>query len=93
MPAVWTEAHHITPWYAGGHSCTDNGCLLCSHHHDLIEAGNWTITVRHGIPWFIPRPASTPTKNPAATSTTTPHTPPARPCPLLPTESRNSPRP
>ncbi|MBU8868061.1 HNH endonuclease signature motif containing protein, partial [Paenarthrobacter aromaticivorans] len=44
MPAPWCEAHHITYWSHGGTTSTDNGTLLCSHHHHLIHKENWTIT-------------------------------------------------
>ena len=54
MPAFWTEAHHIVPWWAGGHTSVSNGVCLCILHHDVIEQGNWTIKVAEGIPWFIP---------------------------------------
>ena len=54
IPAVWTEAHHVTPWMDGGRTDISNGCLLCSFHHRLVEQGNWTIDVRNGIPWFTP---------------------------------------
>ncbi|GAB3534653.1 hypothetical protein GCM10027403_10930 [Arthrobacter tecti] len=54
MPAHWTEAHHITPWSHGGTTNTDNGVLLCSHHHHLIHQGDWTIEIKHHTPWFIP---------------------------------------
>jgi hypothetical protein len=54
VPAFWTEAHHIVPWWAGGHTSVSNGVCLCILHHDLIEQGNWTIKVAQGIPWFIP---------------------------------------
>ncbi|UNK46809.1 HNH endonuclease signature motif containing protein [Arthrobacter sulfonylureivorans] len=54
MPAFWTEAHHIVPWWAGGRTDINNGVCLCSLHHDLIEQGNWEINVIDGIPWFTP---------------------------------------
>ncbi|MET1020617.1 MAG: DUF222 domain-containing protein [Arthrobacter sp.] len=56
IPAPWCEAHHITFWSRGGTTGTDNGTLLCSHHHHLIHKEQWTIHVRTGIPWFIPPP-------------------------------------
>ncbi len=31
------EAHHITPWWAGGHTALTNLVLLCPHHHKLVE--------------------------------------------------------
>jgi len=54
MPAVWTEAHHIVPWWRGGTTQVSNGCLLCIFHHDLIDEGGWEIVVENGMPWFIP---------------------------------------
>ncbi|WP_146797751.1 HNH endonuclease signature motif containing protein, partial [Agrococcus baldri] len=39
MPVAWTEAHHITPWAAGGPTDIDNGILVCSYHHHEIHAG------------------------------------------------------
>ena len=64
VPAVWTEAHHITPWVAGGRTDLSNGCLLCSFHHRLVERGNWSIEMRHGIPWFTPPPYIDPGRTP-----------------------------
>ncbi len=64
IPAVWTEAHHITPWADGGPTDVSNGCLLCSFHHRLIEQGNWTIEVKDDIPWFIPPPYLDPRRVP-----------------------------
>ena len=56
IPAPWCEAHHITYWSRGGTTSTDNGTLLCSHHHHLIHKEQWHIQVKTGIPWFIPPP-------------------------------------
>ncbi|MGO4147928.1 HNH endonuclease signature motif containing protein, partial [Paenarthrobacter sp. YAF11_1] len=41
MPAPWCEAHHITYWSHGGTTSTENGTLLCSHHHHLIHKEQW----------------------------------------------------
>jgi hypothetical protein len=54
IPAPWCEAHHIEHWEHGGPTSVDNGVLLCSHHHHVVHAGGWTISMRNGIPWFIP---------------------------------------
>ncbi|MCY1158340.1 MAG: endonuclease, partial [Citricoccus sp.] len=54
ISAPWCEAHHIEHWENGGPTAVDNGVLLCSHHHHAVHAGNWEISVRDGIPWFIP---------------------------------------
>ena len=33
IPAPWCEAHHTTYWSHGRPTNTDNGVLLCTHHH------------------------------------------------------------
>ncbi len=64
IPAPWCEAHHITYWSHGGPTSTDNGTLLCSHHHHLIHKEQWTIHVKTGIPWFKPPPHIDPRQQP-----------------------------
>ncbi|MET1065148.1 MAG: HNH endonuclease signature motif containing protein, partial [Arthrobacter sp.] len=64
IPAPWCEAHHITYWSRGGTTGTDNGTLLCSHHHHLIHKEQWTIHIRTGIPWFTPPPHLDPRQTP-----------------------------
>ncbi|WP_160666333.1 HNH endonuclease [Pseudarthrobacter sp. ATCC 49987] len=64
IPAPWCEAHHITYWSRGGTTGTDNGVLLCSHHHHVIHKEHWTIQVHTGIPWFIPPPHLDPRQKP-----------------------------
>jgi hypothetical protein len=64
MPHTWTEAHHITWWERGGRTRTDDGCMLCVFHHHLIHQGDWQITVRDGIPWFVPPAAVDPDRKP-----------------------------
>ena len=64
IPAPWCEAHHITYWSRGGTTGTDNGALLCSHHHHVIHKEQWTIQLRTGIPWFIPPPHIDPRQKP-----------------------------
>jgi HNH endonuclease len=54
FPAPWCEAHHISYWSHGGTTSTENGTLLCPHHHHLIHKEEWSIQVQGGIPWFIP---------------------------------------
>ncbi|HEX9229754.1 MAG TPA: DUF222 domain-containing protein, partial [Arthrobacter sp.] len=48
IPAPWCEAHHITYWSRSGTTGTDNGVMLCSHHHHLIHKEQWTIHVHTG---------------------------------------------
>ncbi|RAM38431.1 HNH endonuclease signature motif containing protein [Arthrobacter globiformis] len=64
IPASWCEAHHITYWSRGGPTSTDNGVLLCTHHHHLIHKEQWKIRVQNGIPWFIPPPHIDPRQQP-----------------------------
>lgn len=64
MPAPWCEAHHITYWSHGGTTGTENGTLLCSHHHHLIHKEHWTITTNTGVPWFTPPPHIDPRQTP-----------------------------
>ncbi|MFT4469216.1 DUF222 domain-containing protein [Arthrobacter sulfonylureivorans] len=78
MPAFWTEAHHIVPWWAGGRTEVNNGVCLCGLHHDLIEQGNWTITVRDGIPWFTPPDYIDPDRQPLRNTYWQTHIPPHR---------------
>ncbi|WP_427135830.1 HNH endonuclease [Pseudarthrobacter sp. S9] len=51
-------------WSRGGTTGTDNGTLLCSHHHHLIHKEQWSIQIRTGIPWFIPPPHLDPNREP-----------------------------
>jgi hypothetical protein len=64
IPAPWCEAHHINYWSRGGTTGTENGTLLCSHHHHVIHKEQWTIQLRTGIPWFIPPPHIDPRQKP-----------------------------
>jgi hypothetical protein len=64
IPAPWCEAHHITYWTNGGKTSTDNGVLLCSHHHHVIHKEHWTITTDTGTPWFKPPPHLDPHQTP-----------------------------
>ena len=65
----WTEAHHVTPWAAGGPTSLDNLTLLCGFHHGLIhEPDGWTVhTATDGLPTFTPPrhvdPRQTPQRN------------------------------
>ena len=36
-PAADCDAHHIVPWAHGGETSLSNLCLLCKHHHNLLE--------------------------------------------------------
>ena len=59
------EAHHITPWWAGGDTALGNLVLLCPHHHGTVEPlrffdrgappTRWTVRIDdEGQPVFTP---------------------------------------
>ncbi|MET4060384.1 hypothetical protein ABIB35_001929 [Arthrobacter sp. UYP6] len=64
IPGPWTEAHHIQYWNRGGPTSTDNGVLLCSHHHHEVHKENWEIRLTSGVPWFVPPPYVDPDRVP-----------------------------
>ena len=49
-PPAWCDIHHCTPWADGGDTSTDNGALLCRHHHTFIHRHAWHITIDAGRP-------------------------------------------
>ena len=61
-PAADCDAHHIVPWQQGGPTSLANLCLLCKHHHNLLEPDTrkpaelqWTIRISpDGIAEVIP---------------------------------------
>ncbi|MET3719584.1 DUF222 domain-containing protein [Arthrobacter sp. UYEF21] len=78
IPAPWCEAHHITHWSQNGPTNTDNGALLCSHHHHLIHKEKWTIHTRNNTPWFTPPRHIDPTQKPQQNHYFKPPPPPQR---------------
>ncbi|WP_040167197.1 HNH endonuclease signature motif containing protein [Microbacterium gorillae] len=66
-PARWCEIHHVTAWSNGGKTTTDNGVLICWHHHRSIDHMNWDIHMNNGVPevrppdWVDPTQAWHPT--------------------------------
>ena len=63
-PSPWTEVHHIRWFEKGGPTSTDNGVMLCSHHHHLIHEGDWRVEVINGVAWFFPPPDTDPEQKP-----------------------------
>ena len=43
-PPAWCEAHHETPWAAGGGTSVRQGRLLCPHHHHLAHDDHYQMT-------------------------------------------------
>lgn len=58
VPAGWCEIHHVTEHSLGGPTHTDNGVLLCWHHHRHLDDSGWKIRMNRGLPevraplWF-----------------------------------------
>ncbi|WP_449279346.1 DUF222 domain-containing protein [Leucobacter sp. GX0328] len=50
VPATWCEIHHVTEHAKGGLTHTDNGVLLCWHHHRGLESSGWSIRMNDGLP-------------------------------------------
>lgn len=55
VPPAWCEVHHVVPHAddpQGTH--TDNGVLLCWHHHRTIDRSGWRVRMAEGVPWVSP---------------------------------------
>jgi len=52
--AAWCEIHHVVEHSRGGPTATDNGVMLCWHHHRTIETSGWEIRMRDGTPEVRP---------------------------------------
>lgn len=55
------EAHHNTPWWAGGVTALTNLTMLCHAHHGVVEPAKWGLRdqwevriAADGIPEFLP---------------------------------------
>ncbi|MFG6502360.1 DUF222 domain-containing protein [Microbacterium sp. P05] len=67
--ASWCEMHHVIEAARGGPTHTDNGVMLCWHHHRTLDSNGWEVRMNHGVPevrapgWCEPylrwRPATT----------------------------------
>jgi hypothetical protein len=65
-PATWCQVHHIVPWWRGGATALWNGVLLCTHHHRLVEHGEWEVHIdpADGLPTWLPPPWIDPDRKP-----------------------------
>ena len=64
MAASMCEIHHVDYWSKGGETSTDNGALLCSHHHQAVHAGALKIVKVNGEFQFVLHPLIDPTQQP-----------------------------
>jgi 5-methylcytosine-specific restriction protein A len=53
-PPSWCECHHIVAWQHGGPTALQNLVMLCRAHHRQIEATDWIVRIRDGLPEFVP---------------------------------------
>jgi hypothetical protein len=52
----FVDAHHVEHWSAGGETSLENLLLLCSHHHQLVHEGGFSIERDYQNRWFFKRP-------------------------------------
>lgn len=48
--AEWCEIHHVEEHARGGPTHTDNGVMLCWHHHRTLDTSGWHVRMNHGVP-------------------------------------------
>jgi hypothetical protein len=54
IPAAWTDAHHVLPWWAGGRTSLLNTALLCRRHHTHVHRHDLTATVTAtSVTWHL----------------------------------------
>jgi Domain of unknown function (DUF222)/HNH endonuclease len=63
-PPSWCECHHIVAWQHGGPTALQNLVMLCRAHHHQIEATDWIVRIRDGLPEFIPPAWIDPSRTP-----------------------------
>ncbi len=50
IPASWCEIHHVVEHARSGPTHTDNGVLICWHHHRTLDTSGWQIRMTNGVP-------------------------------------------
>ncbi|MFP7761386.1 DUF222 domain-containing protein [Marisediminicola sp. LYQ85] len=55
-PPSWCEAHHVIERANGGPTDIDNGALLCSAHHHMLHASEFTMAMIRGRPRLLAPP-------------------------------------
>jgi len=54
IPAQWTDAHHVQPWWLGGRTSLLNLALLCRRHHTHVHRHDLTATVTAtSVTWHV----------------------------------------
>ncbi len=52
-PPMWCEAHHVVEYANGGRTDIDNGALLCSAHHHMLHASEFSMRMIRGKPCLL----------------------------------------
>ena len=55
-PPSWCHAHHVVEWSKGGKTDVSNGALLCSAHHHMLHASEFTMKMINGRPHLLAPP-------------------------------------
>lgn len=55
-PPSWCHAHHVEEWSQGGATDIGNGALLCSAHHHMLHASEFTMRMIDGRPHLLAPP-------------------------------------
>lgn len=55
-PPSWCEAHHVIEYKRGGKTDIDNGVLLCSAHHHMLHASDFSMRMSDGKPQLLAPP-------------------------------------
>jgi hypothetical protein len=42
--------HHVIEHSRGGPTHTDNGVMLCWHHHRTLDSSGWKVRMNNGVP-------------------------------------------
>jgi len=64
MPASMCEIHHIHEWARGGETSTDNGVMMCAHHHQAVHVNALQIMRVNGEFQFLLHPLIDPVQQP-----------------------------
>ncbi|MFT0762252.1 DUF222 domain-containing protein [Actinomyces sp. F1_1611] len=60
--AAWCEVHHVQDWAHGGKTHTDNGVMLCWHHHRTLGPSGWQVKMSQGVPMVKAPPSLDPSR-------------------------------
>ncbi|WP_166969294.1 HNH endonuclease signature motif containing protein [Brevibacterium atlanticum] len=62
-PAGWCDVNHVVPHSEGGRTDINNMCLVCSHHHHLMDRSGWEVVMLpDGRPAWKPPESIDPTR-------------------------------